>query len=161
MTTHSTDQSTAETVPIPLLTKVDKAQKNIAKLEARQLKLNTAKERAVKDLVDAKRAEAIETGQTEFVKAIEELDLSTREVVVTTVLEPLKDVSRRARIQAWVAMIPKPGPRPNSTGQRNQTEVGSGLEPPPAANQPEPAANQPEPAPAKPENSVADPAPTE
>ena len=150
MKTLSTDHSTAETAPIPVLNNVSKAEKNVAKLEARQLKLDTAKEKAAKELVDAKRAEAIETGQKEFVKAVEELDVSAREVVVSTVLESLKDVSRRAKIQAWVAMIPEPKPRTDSTHPRDQAEVSSGVESSPAANQPETVPAKPEPSPAGP-----------
>ena len=75
------------------------SRKTIAKLTARKVKLDAAMEKAAKELAAADLSEEIEVGQTEFVRAVEELDLSAREVVVSTVLQSFKDDSRCAKIQ--------------------------------------------------------------
>ena len=144
----------ADTAPVPLLTKSSKVKKTIAKLDERQLRLDAAKAKAAQELADADRTEAIEAGQTEFVKAVIELDLTTREQVISTVLESLKNDARQAKIQAWVAAIPEPKPRPDPADQRDKSDVSSVVEPAPAADQSETSS-------AKPESSVSDPKPTE
>ena len=123
-----------DTAPVPPLTKSSKVKKAIAKLTERKLKIEAAIEIKAKELADADRAEEIEAGQTEFVRSVEELDLTAREMVISTVLESFEDDSRRATIQAWIAAIPEREPRTDPIHQQDKEVVSPGAEPAPAAN---------------------------
>lgn len=94
----------------------------MAKLDGQQLKLDAAKAEAAKELADAVYIEAMEDGQTEFVKAVVELDYTAREVVISTVLQSFKDDSRCARIQAWVAAISELKTHPDPVHQQDKVE---------------------------------------
>ena len=123
--THSNATVTAETAPAPVLTKVGRAEKTIAKLNERQAKLDAEKQKATQALVNAQRSETMEAGQKEFVRAVETLDPSTREAVISQVLQSLKDGPRLAKIQAWVALIPPPESRADPAKDRAQAEETS------------------------------------
>ena len=108
-----TEQTTASTTHIPTLPMLSKAQRRIAKLEERQQKLDAARAKAIKELADEERNETIASGQAEFLTALVALDPTTREMVVSNVLQATEDSLRRDKIQAWAAMIPKSEPRKN------------------------------------------------
>ena len=137
MRTSSTNPSTNATKPVLLLSKVDRAKRRIAKLDERQVTLSAARKEADKELEDAKRRETIAAGQAEFVRAVEELDLTTREAVVSNVLESVKDEPRIGRIQTWVSLITPPHSRVDHTQERDQTKVSADVQSAPPNAQPQ------------------------
>lgn len=122
MQAQFTEEATADTVRVSPPRAPTKAQKRIAKLEERQQKLNAARAKATKELADEERKEIVASGQAEFLAALEALDLTTREMVVSNVLQATGDLSRRNKIQAWIAVIPDQIPRKNGTATKHEPD---------------------------------------
>ena len=119
MQTETTTQeitATHVTPPLPL----SKARKRIIKLAERQQKLDAARAKALKEVADEERSDIIASGKSEFLAALAALDSTTREMVVSNVLQATENQLRRDKILAWIAMISEEETGKNGIGEEGK-----------------------------------------
>lgn len=85
--------------------KLERITRKLAALDVEEQKRIAKRTELLVQLAIEKRNEASMSGRAEFLRALEELDSTKREAVISMVLEDLDDGARRDKIQTWEAHL--------------------------------------------------------
>ena len=116
--------NTADTLVKPTAkrgNRVERIERKLAAFDSEQLKRIADRNELFRELNFEKRTEANMSGRAEFLRAVEELDTTKREAVISIVIEGLDDNARRDRIHLWETHLAEDA---LGSPERNQGEKG-------------------------------------